>query len=197
MKRITFENKTASKIYEDYIRRIERMTTSLSAEDRNDILMEFNSHIYESLQQPTNETETDRLLAILQNLGAPEQVLLPMVARRKLNQATKTFNPVHVFKALALNITNGISYLIFSILYLMLFAFIFLIGAKLFDPKRVGMFYKESRFFYFGYNTTAATENPNVNEMLGNWFIPVMLLTVIVLYFAITFGLRLKRQYLK
>lgn len=196
MKKIEFEDKIASKIYTDYITRIERVTKTLPQEDRNDILMEFNSHIYESIQHNIKGNETENLMTIIEKLGAPEEVLIPLIADKKLNQATKTYNPLHVFKALALNITNGISYVIFSLLYLMLFCFVFLIYAKIVQPENTGMFFDKGHFKALGMSSNKFG-SPTSEEVLGNWFIPFMLVTIIGLYLLITFMLKLKRKLIK
>jgi hypothetical protein len=192
MKNIEFQNATAFKIYEDYIKRVKRTTATLSAEDKSDILMEFNSHIFEAMQLSSEISEVDNLMHVIERLGSPEEVLLPLVADKKLAQATSTFNPVHVFKALALNISNGVSYVVFSLLYLMLFAFAFLIFAKIFSPENVGLFYGNNGFTGSGLSFKA-TQLEGTREILGWWFIPWMVITAAVLYAIITLLLKLKR----
>jgi len=186
MKPIEFEHKAAQRIYDDYVNRINRTVATLSKADQNDILLEFNSHIYESMQGSNKESEIDSLLDVLQKLGAPEEVLIQLVADKKMEQATKTFNPAHIFKALVLNISNGISYTIFVILYLILGVGVFSIGAKIFYPDKVGFFVYE-KGWSIGIGENSGT------EVLGNWFIPVMLVAIILLYILITLMLRLIR----
>ncbi|TVZ25831.1 putative membrane protein [Gillisia sp. Hel_I_86] len=194
MKVLGFQQSASQKIYTDYINRIKRTTTTLAKEDRQDVLMEFNSHIYEGMQRHSGDNEVDNLLNVIENLGAPEEVLKPLVAEKKLQQATKTFNPVHVFKALVLNITNGLAYIVFAFLYIMLFGFLFVIGAKIFNPDKVGLFFKEGAFFVLGSINSESRQTQGVEEVLGNWFIPVMSLVTIILYVLITLLLRLKRR---
>jgi len=121
---IKFNEVALQRIYNDYMKRVIKATNSLSTKNQNDIYMEINSHIYESLENKKNENENENeielILDIIERLGIPEEVLKPLVADKKLEQATKTFNPIHIFKALILNFTNGISYVIFFILYLFL-----------------------------------------------------------------------------
>lgn len=186
MKQLEFKQEAAQRIYDDYIKRTNRVISSLSNADQQDILLEFNSHIYESMQGSTLESEIDSLLDVLQKLGAPEEVLPQLVADKKLDQATRTFNPAHIFKALALNISNGISYTIFIILYLILGIGIFSIGAKIFYPDKVG-FYLHKPGWSVGIGENSGT------EVLGNWFIPVMLGAMLVLYIFITLMLKLIR----
>ncbi len=193
MKAIKFKNSAAQKVYADYMKRMKRMVATLPSEDQADILMEFNSHIYESTIGSIANQEVDDLMDVIQKLGSPEEVLKPMIAERKLIQATKSFNPFHVFKALLLNIGNGISYIFFALLYLILFAFLFTIIAKMVTPDQVGLFFKDGSFRVLGSVDTATIEKYNYKEVLGNWFIPVMTLISIAWYLLITFLLRLLR----
>ena len=143
-KKIQFKNADSQKIYENYLKQIQSAIKKLNQEDQNDILMEMNSHIYESMSK--NEDENDELknlINTLDKIGIPNDVLKPLVAEKKLNQATKTFNPIYIFEALILNFSYGIIYFIFFILYLFLFSFVVLIFGKLFYPNNVGFFYKK------------------------------------------------------
>ena len=117
-----------------------------------------------------------------------------MVAQKKLEQATKTFNPTHIFKALILNISNGVVYVFFALLYLTLFGFVFLIIEKIKNPDNVGLFFKNGHFHLLGTRKPDTLQALGLTEVLGSWFIPVMLLSIIVLYILITLLLRLKRK---
>jgi len=189
-KEIQFTDSNAQRVYKNYINNIKNVTKPLSQADRNEVLMEFNSHIYESLQNNTNNSQLDNLLNSIDKLGAPEEVLKPLIADKLLDKATKSFNPFDVFKALALNITNGISYIIFAILYLLIGGFIFLIIAKIANGDKVGMYTQDGQFQVLGMISDAE----NYQEILGNWFIPVMLLAATILYLIITLVLKLKES---
>ena len=193
---IKFEQKASQRIYNDYMKRIKKATSSLSKIDQDDVYMEFNSHIYEAIHHKNETNEIDSLLDIIEKLGLPEEVLKPLVADKKLQQATKTFNPVHVFKALMLNLTNGVSYIFFFILYLFLFGFVFLIFAKIFNPSLVGLYMKKDSLsvFVLGIMNPEHQIKNQTYEVLGNWFIPVMLLSIVLFYFLITLLLKLKKS---
>ncbi|WP_412467350.1 HAAS signaling domain-containing protein [Pedobacter sp. KLB.chiD] len=190
LKEIPFKDQSAERIYQDYLYRIRKEVKGLNQQNQDEILMELNSHIYENLQEHPTGNEVEKLLNILEKLGRPEEILKPLVADKKLTEATQTFNPIAVFKALLLNLTNGISYIIFFILYLFLFGFVFLIGAKIWNPSQVGFFYKPGEVFIIG--LSKGLVNP-ADEILGNWFIPVMIIVTVALYFMITLLLKLKR----
>lgn len=189
MKNIKFQHKASQKLYDNYIKRIKKQIAILPKEDQLDLLMEFNSHIFESSQKKKNTSETENLIDVLDKLGNPEEVLKSTVAEKKLVQATRTFNPVHIFKALVLNIANGVSYLFFSILYLFLLAFGFVIFQKIINPSKVGLFFEKGQFAVLG-----KTSDPTATEVLGNWFIPVMIICAVALYFMITLLLKLKQK---
>jgi uncharacterized membrane protein len=193
---IKFEQKASQRIYNDYMKRIKKATASLSKINQDDIYMEFNSHIFEAMQNKNETTEIDSLLDIIEKLGAPEEVLKPLVADKKLEQATKTFNPIHVFKALILNFTNGVSYIFFFVLYLFLFGFVFLIFAKIFNPSLVGLYMKKDSLsvFVLGMINPQDQIKNQTYEVLGNWFIPVMLLSIVLFYFLITLLLKFKKS---
>ena len=193
---IKFKQKASERIYTDYMKRIKRATASLSKINQDDIYMEFNSHIFEAIQHKNETNQLDSLLDIIEKLGSPEEVLKPLVADKKLEQATKTFNPIHVFKALVLNFTNGISYIFFFILYLFLFGFVFLIFAKIINPSLVGLHMKKESLSVFVLGITSSHDQikNQTTEVLGNWFIPVMLLSIIIFYFLITLLLKLKKS---
>ncbi|MDN3673330.1 hypothetical protein QWY99_09735 [Flavobacterium branchiarum] len=189
---IKFSQAASQRIYNDYMKRILKVTNSLSKEDKQDVYMEFNSHIYEALQHKNGANEIDVLLDIIEKLGVPEEVLKPLLADKQLEQATKTFNPIHVFKALLLNLTNGFSYVFFFVLYLLLFVFVFLIFAKIKNPTEVGFWYKDSTSFALGLSNKL--NQIGQTELLGNAFIPVMITCIISFYFIITLLLKFKKS---
>ena len=190
LNKINFNNTNAQKIYENYLLQIQLATKKLSKADQQDILMELNSHIYESFQKNNGIDELSSLINALEKIGIPNEVLKPLIADKKLSQATKTFNPIYVLQALALNISNGVIYSVFAILYMLLFGFIFLIIAKISYPSVTGFFYKKDEFFVYGLIPFA--ENKMMYEVLGNWFIPVTILLAIFFYLIITALLKFK-----
>lgn len=105
-KEIVFTDKNADRIYKDYIRRVQHSVKTLDKQNELDILLEINSHIYEGVSQndENNSGEIEALLNTLDKLGQPEIFLKPLVAEKKLEEATKSFNPVKIAKALILNI---------------------------------------------------------------------------------------------
>jgi len=191
MKKLSFTTSTAQKIYDDYLNRVSRCTRTLPEDDQREIMMEVNSHIYEATLAATPQTEVEVLVNALQSFGAPEDVLQPLVADKKVKQATRTFNPRHIIQALYLNISNGIGFVLFAVVYLFIAALGILIILKLIYPEHTGLFFKKDHFCFLGFTT----ELPGgLTELLGNWFIPVVAVLMIILYFLNTLLFRLLKR---
>jgi uncharacterized membrane protein len=190
MKTITFKSESAQKIYDNYIKSVKKNISILSEDDQLDLLMEINSHIYEAIQRERHEDEVKDILSITDNLGSPEEFLAPMIAEKKLAQASRTFKPRHVWQALKLNFSRGFLYAILSLLYLLLSVFGLLIVVKIVKPSNTGLFFQEDSFKAFGYVSDAV----GMNEILGYWFIPLAILSAIIFYFLITLLFRLRRK---
>lgn len=193
-KEIEFKDNNSTRIYKDYIGRVKNSIKILDSNNQQEILLEINSHIYESvIDNSGNKGEVEHLLDVLEMLGSPEVFLKSLVAEKKLEEATKSFNPIKVAKALLLNIGNGFSYIVFTLLYIFLFGFLFLIIAKIINPENVGLFYRPNDVFILGHYSNSDGISYSQYEKLGNWFIPVMLLSSAVLYVLLTLLLKLKR----
>jgi len=191
--KIKFENDSTQRVYNNYINQIVTIVHTLPEEEQLDILMEINSYIYEGMQKSNGYNELEYLLNIIDNFGDLEKVLKPIIAERKLDQATKTFNPIHIFRALFLNIQNGFFFIFISICYMGLGFLGIAILAKLFFPAQIGMYYKPGEYFVL-----AGIPGEGVNEMeyelLGNWYIPVMTIGIVSFYFLITMILKFEKH---
>jgi hypothetical protein len=191
MKRIVFINPTAQKIYDDYFARVSRCISILNDDDQLEVLMELNSHIYEATHMAPPAIEVDTLVNTLEKLGAPEVVLQPAVAYKKIQQAGRSFNPVHIFQALYLNISNGVGFLVMGVIYLLTFAFGSLAVIKVISPVHTGLFLKGGQFFAFGYTHDLP---PGLIELLGDWFIVAVLVLMGIFYFLNTLLFRLLKK---
>jgi len=191
MKRIIFTSTTAQKIYDDYFARVNRCIGILAANDQQEVLMELNSHIYEATHTVHPDNEIEILVDVLEKLGAPEVVLQPVVAQKKVRQATRSFNPKHVLQALYLNIFNGVGYFIFAIIYLFILCFGFLAIVKMIAPRHTGLFIGGEHLFAMGY----FTHRPSGSfELLGDWFIATVILLMGIFYYFNTLLLRLLKR---
>lgn len=195
-KEIEFKDINSTRIYRNYLGRIRNSIKNLNPDNQQELLLEINSHIYEAFNyDPGQKGELEHLLDVMDKLGPPEVFLKPWVVQKQLEEATQSFNPVKIFKALFLNLGNGISYILFVILYLCLFGFVFLIVAKILNPDQVGLFYRVNDFFILGQYRETDINSYLPYEHLGNWFIPVMMVATALLYFLLTLLLKLKKTF--
>lgn len=190
--RIKFQQRTAQGVYDGYINRIEEIVEPLPREEQLDILMEMNSHIYEGMQNSYEENELDCLLQKIKDFGNLELILQPIVAERKLALATKPSNSTHLFKAIALHIQNGIFFLFMSICYMGLTGFGIALIAKLISPEQIGMYYKPGEYFVLA-GVPADHVNQIEYELLGDWYISVMILVMFSFYVLSTFIIRFEK----
>ena len=191
MKRIIFANPAAQKMFDDYFARVTRCVNILSATDQQELLMELNSHVYEATHRGITGNEVDILVDVLDKLGAPEMVLQPTVAYKKVQQAGRSFKPKHILQALYLNIANGAGFFIIGIIYLVILAFGSLAIIKLISPGHTGLFLQNGRLFVLGYTSNLPD---GLTELLGNWFIAVVILLMGVFYFLNTLLFRLLKK---
>jgi uncharacterized membrane protein len=191
MKSLQLENKSAQRIYNDYIARCNKSLKILSPADKEECLLEINSYIYEYLEanKGNGKDEIENLLNILERLGVPEETFRELIASKKMNQAIRTLNPKALVQALFLNIGNGFIYILLSLLFLIEVCFVVLIVLKLIYPNRVGVFVG-SHSFAIGFSNT----QPGVTEMVGNWFIPAAMIATAILYFFSLFILKTQKK---
>ena len=203
-KEIQFTGDDAQRVYRIYIQSVKKATQQLRREDSLEILMEFNSHLYEGSRAESSKSELSNLLDTINDLGVPQEVLKPMIAEKMVDKAARSFKPIDIYNALYLNIGNGISYIIFALLYCLVCLILFVTVLKLIYSDFTGLFIGDD-LFLLGTNFGNATymgfflEGPDgdfsgATEVLGNWFIPLMVLLNTVLYFIITIALSFKKN---
>ncbi|TDE15188.1 HAAS signaling domain-containing protein [Dyadobacter psychrotolerans] len=189
MKSITLENKSAQRIYNDYIHRCKKAVKILPQNDQQDCLLEINSHIFEYLSAEKGDDQTEALLNVLARLGPPEEMLKELVATKKVEQAKRTFNPVHLLEAIFLNLSNGFIYIILFFLFVIEISLPVLIVLELIYPERIGFFTNKHGGFYLGYGP----EESGSREWLGNAVIPFMLVMIAVIYAFMILLLRITK----
>lgn len=190
MNKLKFSNEAAQQRYNKYMHQCEMVTRVLSASDRDDCLMEINSYIHEYMETHRGMDESAALEDILARLGAPEVTLREVVADRKVAEAVTTYHPRALFQAIVINLRNGMAYFIIFILFMILLAVPVLVIQKIIDPGEVGLWVGR-KTFVFGYHDAGEKD---VREVLGNAFIPVVLVLGGFLYIAIVQILRLLRE---
>jgi hypothetical protein len=190
MKPLVFANQAAQQLYSQYVDRCRKVIRLLPRDEQTECLMEVNSYIFEYVSSQPQADESAAVVAILDRLGPPEVTLKEVVAAKKVEQAVRTFNPKHVALALLLNLRNGVAYVVLAVLTLFLLCFPTLIVLKLIYPADTGYFRSE-RHNDFGF---IGVRDAGQTEVLGWWFIPLMLVLFSLCYSLIVLLLRLVRR---
>lgn len=193
MRRLEFTKALSQKIYDQYIDNCAQQLKRLRPEDQDDCLMEINSYIHEFMQSRNGDDETESLDMILSRLGDPAVVLRETVAAKKVEEASRTFRPLAVIEAIFLNLRNGVVYVIAFVLALLLLSVPVLIGYKLLQPERVGLWIG-GKSFVLGTIDSAESANAPVREILGHAFIPVVVFLGALVYSIIVLLLRSVRK---
>ncbi len=189
MKLIEFKNNLAQRIYLDYIDQCKSVIRVLSDDDQEECLMEVNSYIYEYLQDNPDKDEILALKTILERIGSPAITMKEVVAHKKIDQALQSYKLNHLLQALWLNLSNGIAYVLLFIMTLLLLCFPIVILMKVLYPHKTGLFVGKGIFFMGMVDLDGSQQ-----ELLGQWFIPVVCLLGLVLYFVILVLLRFVRN---
>ena len=195
---INFTNKSSAQLYQDYMSKATALVKKLALEQRQDILCEINSHIFEALQQQLPpqlipDAMPSQLKEILDKLGLPETFIEEMIS---LTSVAPSIEPSHTSVALLrvpMILTQGIVNVIYYIIYTLMLIAVFLVVAKFIYPRGVGFFYAPNKFFIFG-KLILQREEALRYEQLGNYFIPAFLFIISGLYYSSTLILKLKKS---
>lgn len=171
---------------ESYLTILRSHLGPLTIADREEIVREIGSHIYDSLEQPAVTLET-----VLARLGPAELLAARYREGQLIRQASRSFSPLLLLRTTLRLATKGIS----GVAVFTVGLFGYAIGATLvlcalikpFQPANTGVWFTESHTLNSGVLYPAP--GPLSHELLGWWFIPIMLtlgsLTLLVTTFAI------------
>ena len=186
-----FTDKNCIRIWNDYFKRIRRITRKLDKKQQKEIIMELESHIYDSFNEEKGSDQTANLLNVLDRLGQPEEFLKPLISKKLILRGTSTYSILKILQGLYYNIYTTIPNLIISVIFTIGYIFVFTLFImaflKIFFPAHIGYFsYADgSRTFGIISDTTGAS------ELLGYWIIPLCLVTGILLHIVFSYVLRL------
>ena len=68
-------SETVDKIVENYLTRFKQRLKSFPEKDREELVKEIHSHIYESFTNDPTENEVERVFNVLDKLGEPDDVI--------------------------------------------------------------------------------------------------------------------------
>jgi uncharacterized membrane protein len=90
----------AERIANDYVDRLSDRLKGMPAGDRDELLNEIRSHIYDSYMNETTGDEIERILTVLRKLGEPEDVITSRMAKsvEELGRSKKA--PLYILAAI-------------------------------------------------------------------------------------------------
>jgi len=180
----------ANSLLEEYLERIRKILKPLTAEEKEEIVLEIKGHILESLTLIKEEKdEVKNLKAVLEKLGDPEDYAPGFVTDYILEKGVKEKSIGLIFQGLLRwgfsTITGFVSVIFFFVLYLLSFCLVMVGILKPFFPKDIGLFVKGESFEGLGYIKNVSSD-PQIKEVLGYAFIPMAIISGILIFFVAT-----------
>jgi len=187
-------NAESMKLLENYLQELKEVLNSLPEKERDEIVLEIKGHIQERMAQSSQaESDIEALKNALTRLGKPEEYGSEFVTDYLLNKGMERKKAWMIFKGLlrwGCNTLVGFFYsLFFFVSYLISASFVIVGIMKPIFPEKVGFFLRNGRFENLGL-IMGVTDNPNMQEVLGYWIIPVALVIGIAWFFVTTWLLK-------
>jgi len=184
----------SKKLLEDYLQNLKEVLKPLPEKEKDEIVLEIKGHIQERMSQSSQaEDNAEALKNALIRLGKPEEYAFEFVTDYLLSRGIEKKKVWMIFKGLlrwGCNTLAGFFYsLFFFASYLISASFVFIGIMKPIFPEKVGFFLRNGRFENFGL-IMGVTDNPNMQEVLGYWIIPIALIIGIVCFFVTTWLLK-------
>lgn len=176
-KKLDFKDNEAQLIYNMYISSVQKLIKKLPKDDREDILMELNSHIYEAIQNGRDDNEYQVINEIISRLGDPSEVWGKAEIDFRIEQQEAMTPKLPFFEQFKLGTLYGLSYLLMIIS-------IVLIGGKLYYGSKFGFFINPDHVFVLGGIEDGLMYLPEY-EVLGIAYIPVFVLCFLLARYLI------------
>jgi uncharacterized membrane protein len=93
-----------TRIVDDYLARLKSQLQSLPNGEKQDFLLEIQSHIYEAFQQERGEDEVARILSVLRKLGEPGEVVAERLPATMISSGTQRHRPFQLLGGILLAI---------------------------------------------------------------------------------------------
>jgi len=161
---------------EAYLKQVRQGLSSLSAADRDDILLELRSHLSDRIAQGSPDP--------LVGFEAPEALAANLVEELALRGALARGTSLALARALLVAARDSLLGLLVvaPLLLAQVLALACLISAvaKLFMPDRIGLWVGPGAFFIGNSNNG----DPRVHEVLGPWGAPVMAIAGVLIFWV-------------
>ncbi|WP_196888391.1 HAAS signaling domain-containing protein [Aureivirga sp. CE67] len=189
MQSIKFEEKRTTQLYEKYLKELKKVVKKLNEEDRNEILNEVNSHIFEAYHRRKEENEYDFLNLILQKLGKPEEIFRNYVSDNISEEKSEETDTIT--KKVSNKMTIYFLNFIVSLIYVSSILLIITSYYKIQHPDQTGLFVENGEFRAIGIHTGGG---PEVKEVLGNGLYFLTALFILVSFVLLRFKTKLIRK---
>lgn len=168
----------------------------MTLNDREEIVREITAHIRDSAEESGASVET-----ILDRLGSPIELATQYRDGLLIRQASRSNSPVRLMRGALRLASKGI----FGIIVFFVGLFGYTMGAgmalsgmiKPIFPAYTGMWIRQGKVVAFG--TQIPRVGPSAHEILGMWYIPIMLtvgsLTLLLTSYVIRTSLRISQQW--
>jgi uncharacterized membrane protein len=164
--------------------------------ERDEIVREISSHIRDSAEESGGNVET-----ILARLGSAEELAAQYRDGVLIRQASRSISPVKLMRGALRLATKGVSGVI--VFFVGMFGYIIGGGCVLSGllkgvfPAHTGTWFQDGRLIASG--TQLYIPPPPAHEVLGMWYIPLMLtvgsLTLLATTFVIRTSLRISQRW--
>ncbi|MFC2167157.1 hypothetical protein ACFLQZ_04250 [Acidobacteriota bacterium] len=89
-------SETIDKIVENYLNRFKQRLKSFPEQDRDELVKEIHSHIYESFKNDPTENEVERIFIVLDKLGEPDDVVASRMPDAMMSMGKKKKRPLYI-----------------------------------------------------------------------------------------------------
>lgn len=174
------EPSTATRI-EAYLGALESALRGLSPDEKHDILLEIRSHITDSVAvSQDREAAAQRVLRLL---GDPKELARRYKAERMLSRASRSFSPLLLLRTTwswaKIGMKGAVAFLVALFGYSVALALTITLILKPIMPSRVGVWWGHGDL-----NVGMVDHPERMHELLGQWYVPV----VVVLAFGFAVG---------
>jgi hypothetical protein len=166
---------------EVYLARLNSALRGLSAEEKQDILLEIRSHIADSVAVAQDrEAAVERVMRLL---GDPRELAQRYKAERMLTRASRSFSPLLLLSTTwgwaKLGMKGTVAFFVALFGYGIALALTITLILKPIMPSRVGVWWGHGDL-----NVGMVDHPERMHELLGQWYVPV----IVVLAFGFAVG---------
>ena len=181
---------------DSYLAALRAQLGPMTLAEREEIVMEISAHIRDSVEQTGASPQ-----AILARLGSPSDLAAQYRDGLLIRQASRSISPLRLMRGALRLATKGV----FGIIVFFVGMFGYIMGGgmalsgmiKPIFPAHTGMWVQDGRVIAFG--TQFGLVGPPAHELLGMWYIPIMLtagsLTLLLTTFLIRTSLRVSERW--